>query len=199
MQRGADPGLLDTYEAERAPVARHVLGLSTRLAATVTSTSTQGMVARDEDTFQLGIHYRESPLSQDLRAAPGRVRAGDRAPDAPALQDCTGGSCALFDVFRGPRATLVAFGEAWLPSLRAARALAGDDVLAACIVDAAAISPDSGAVRVLADTEGHAAAAYDPGEGALFVVRPDGVVGFACDRPDDAALAAWLRRAGLVR
>ena len=35
VQRGADPALLDTYEAERLPVAEHVLGLSTRLAARV--------------------------------------------------------------------------------------------------------------------------------------------------------------------
>jgi 2-polyprenyl-6-methoxyphenol hydroxylase-like FAD-dependent oxidoreductase len=46
VHRGADEALLDTYEAERLPVAQHVLELSTRLAATAISSSTEGMIAR---------------------------------------------------------------------------------------------------------------------------------------------------------
>ena len=193
---GAPESLLDTYEAERLPVARHVLGLSMRLAAATVSQGPQGLVKRDEDTFQLGIHYRESPLSRERRAAPGRVRAGDRAPDATALRDAGGRACRLFDAFRGPAATLLAFGDGVAPLLRTLAAAAGDAVRAVCIVERAA---GDAAVTMLADTEGHARAAWQPGAAALFIVRPDGVVGFASDTPDVDEALAWLRLAGLVR
>lgn len=56
---------------------------------------------------QLDISYRNGPLAVDDRAEPGQLRAGDRAPGG-ALDD--GGR--LFDVFRGPDFTLLAFGGA---------------------------------------------------------------------------------------
>lgn len=192
--RGADESLLDSYEAERLPVARDVLGLSNRLAATVTSSSTGGLVARTEDTSQLSIQYRDSPLSQELRATPGRVQAGDRAPDATGLRDANGRTCRLFDTFRGTQATLLAFGTAVLPMAKAALAASGDALRAVCLVPAGTALPSFG----LTDTDGHAAAAWEPGHGALFVVRPDGVIGFAADPGDAAPLLAWLQRAGLT-
>ncbi len=199
VQRGADESLLDSYEAERLPVARHVLGLSNRLAATAVSAATQGMLARDEDTFQLGIHCRESPLSRELRSSPGRVQAGDRAPDAPGLRDRNGGEHRLFDLFRGPRATIVVFGTAGSPQVEGLIAMAADDLRAVRIVPAAAALSDMTDLETFTDTAGHAAAAWEPDDGALFVVRPDGVLGFASDHSQVDDLASWLRRAGLLR
>jgi len=199
VQLGADSALLDTYEAERLPVARHVLDLSSRLADTVLSSKTEGLIARDKDTSQLNIHYRESSLSSELRAVPGPVRAGDRAPDAPGLQDREGTTLRLFDVFRGPHATLLAFGDGWVPVLEAAVAVAGDAVRAIRVLPAGASFSSNGGVRTLVDALGHASAAWEPGAGALFAVRPDGVIGFAHGRPDVKALTDWLRHAGLAR
>lgn len=199
VQLGAHSALLDTYEAERMPVARHVLDLSSKLADTAVSSKTEGLIARDKDISQLNIHYRESSLSSELRSIPGRVRAGDRAPDAPGLQDREGAILRLFDVFRGPHATLLAFGDGWVPVLEAAVAASGNAVCAIRVLSAGASLSNTGGVRTLVDALGHASAAWEPGAGALFAVRPDGVVGFANDRPDAEALIDWLRHAGLAR
>ncbi|WP_084958810.1 FAD-dependent monooxygenase [Thermoactinospora rubra] len=61
--------LLDTYEAERVPIAEHVLGLSTRLLR-------EKDLERDEETQQLNLGYRDSPLSVGERGGerlPGRL------------------------------------------------------------------------------------------------------------------------------
>jgi 2-polyprenyl-6-methoxyphenol hydroxylase-like FAD-dependent oxidoreductase len=199
VHRGADSALLDSYEAERLPVARHVLALSTRLVATSLSSKTEGLVAQGEDTSQLGIRYRESPLSHELRAAPGGLRAGDRAPDAPGLLDREGTSLRLFDIFRGSWATLLAFGDGWEPVLDAGLEVAADQVHAVRVLPAGASTPEADGVQTLVDSLGHASTIWESGTGALFAVRPDGVIGFADDRRDPAALLTWLRQAGLAR
>jgi 2-polyprenyl-6-methoxyphenol hydroxylase-like FAD-dependent oxidoreductase len=91
--------LLDTYEAERRPVAADVLGLSARLHDAKS-------MRRGPRTQQLGVSYRGGPLALELRAAPGRVRAGDRAPDGLV----EGGR--LFDLFAAGGFTVLAFGGA---------------------------------------------------------------------------------------
>ncbi|MBP2327524.1 2-polyprenyl-6-methoxyphenol hydroxylase-like FAD-dependent oxidoreductase [Kibdelosporangium banguiense] len=96
--RGAPEVLLDSYEQERLPVAAHVLGLSERLLARRT-------MHRGHEERQLGITYQDGPLAVDDRPSPGSVVAGDRAPDGPC-----GDGRRLFDVFRGPHATVLAFG-----------------------------------------------------------------------------------------
>ncbi len=87
---GAD-SLLDTYEAERLPVAAAVLGLSKRLHRARS-------MKRGDATNQLALHYRDSPLSTGTPS--GGLHPGDRMPDAR-LDD--GGR--LFDCMRGPHAT----------------------------------------------------------------------------------------------
>ena len=103
---GAPDSLLDSYEAERLPVAAHVLGLSDRLLqAAVKSQGDPAVLQRGMDERQLGITYRDGPLARDDRDRPGTVVAGDRAPDGP-----VGDGRRLFDVFRGPQFTLLGFG-----------------------------------------------------------------------------------------
>ncbi|WP_409059301.1 FAD-dependent monooxygenase [Streptomyces sp. SYP-A7185] len=139
LRDGAPAELLDTYEAERMPVAERMLGLSTRIH--------RGEERRGDATRQLGLGYRGGPLAVETRdgLAEEALRAGDRAPDGP----CGGGG-RLFDVFRGPHFTLLAVGtDAELPSLAA------------------------GWGRV------HRIEAYAPYGKGLFLVRPDGYVGWA--------------------
>jgi 2-polyprenyl-6-methoxyphenol hydroxylase-like FAD-dependent oxidoreductase len=101
----AEPGLLDSYEPERAPVGRMVLRFTDRAFTIATSRNPAVRFARTEllprlaplalrvragrtygfrTVSQLGIRYRNSPLSVEgpnaLRRGP---RAGDRLPDAP--------------------------------------------------------------------------------------------------------------------
>lgn len=108
LRHGAPVALLDSYEAERRPVAADMLGLSTRIH--------RGEQERGAAAQQLGLGYREGPLSAG-RA--GALAAGDRAPDGPA-----GDGRRLFDVFRGPHFTLLVVGtDAEPPRSTARRAL----------------------------------------------------------------------------
>ncbi|GAA3436701.1 FAD-dependent monooxygenase [Kutzneria kofuensis] len=97
---GAPDELLDSYEAERMPVAAQVLGLSSAMHARNFRPTTGSAPA----IHQLDITYRGGPLAKDDRATPGELRAGDRAPDG-LLPDGT----RLFDLFRGPHFTHLTF------------------------------------------------------------------------------------------
>jgi 2-polyprenyl-6-methoxyphenol hydroxylase-like FAD-dependent oxidoreductase len=89
--RGGPESLLDTYEAERLPVAAAVLGLSKHIYRTHS-------LKRGDATNQLRLHYRASVLSQGNPL--GQLHPGDRMPDVR-LADGT----RLFDEMRGTHAT----------------------------------------------------------------------------------------------
>ncbi|GAA2627889.1 FAD-dependent monooxygenase [Paractinoplanes durhamensis] len=103
LAKGNDQ-LLATYEAERLPVAADVLGISTRLHQRHVDGDPDAMRRDDPVLRQLSLSYRGGPLAAEHRAAPGPVRAGDRAPDAPLA-----GGRRIFDLLRGPHPTLLAF------------------------------------------------------------------------------------------
>jgi 2-polyprenyl-6-methoxyphenol hydroxylase-like FAD-dependent oxidoreductase len=155
--------LLDSYEAERRPVAARVLGISTELLRKHVAGAADAL-RRGSETHQLDIAYRDSPLVHDARAEPGRLRAGDRAPDAP-LMTADGTPVRLFDLFRGPHATLLAFGggpEDAAPGVTVHSVLrAGERPTGTAVVDA----------------QGHAFGAYDVADGTAVLVRADGYVG----------------------
>jgi 2-polyprenyl-6-methoxyphenol hydroxylase-like FAD-dependent oxidoreductase len=88
---GGPDTLLDTYEAERLPVAAAVLGLSKRLHQTRS-------IKRGDATNQLALNYRMSSLSSGDPL--GRLHPGDRMPDLR-LSDGN----RLFDHLRGCHAT----------------------------------------------------------------------------------------------
>ncbi|MET7286011.1 FAD-dependent monooxygenase [Streptomyces sp. NPDC005573] len=144
LRAGAPDSLLDTYEEERRANAAAMLGLSTGVH--------RGEVRRGRATVQLDLAYPESSLSEERRAAPAGVRAGDRAPDG------TVDGVRLFDAFRGPHWTLLG-APAPVPGVRSLPA---------------------------------APASYGPG---VFLVRPDGYVGWAGDTAADG-LDAYLARVG---
>ncbi len=173
LQRQAPDALLDSYEAERLPIAANVLGLSTRIHRGGTTGPLSSH--RGPENHQLVLGYRESPLSAERREAleEGSLRAGDRAPDAPCKDARTGETRRLFDVFRGPHFTLLAFGDVELPELGGR--LAAD--IRTCRVGGPNADAD------LLDPEGHATHAY--AERGLFLIRPDGYVGLATERAGD--------------
>jgi hypothetical protein len=125
------------------------------------------------------------------------VRAGDRAPDAPCT-DALGNPCRLFDVFRGPHWTLLAFGPRHADAPARAASRFGDTVRTVAIRAQGAVHGASGAApgtgALMLDTGGHAHRAYDvaPGTEALILVRPDGYVGHASRPGDLAALEQFL-------
>ncbi|OUC93092.1 FAD-dependent monooxygenase [Streptosporangium minutum] len=108
---GAPDALLDSYEAERQPVAARVLGLSSELYAGMSDRPLTAVKRGDEER-QLTLSYA-APATERQE---GAVGAGDRAPDAR-YTDALGHSGRLFDLFRGPHFTLIAIGDAAIDAL----------------------------------------------------------------------------------
>jgi len=178
---GIDDTLLDTYEDERMPVARWVLGLSTKLHFSILATQRADQ-PRDEQTLQLGINYRHGRLTREYRTDVHGPQAGDRAPDAPALRDDRG-EHRLFDRFRGTHMTLLAFGTSWAGLL--------DDIEREFHGRVQVVSIADGRTQ---DSGGHAARAYGVTRDTLFVIRPDGYIGLATEVADISPIAAYLRQ-----
>ncbi|GAB2646857.1 FAD-dependent monooxygenase [Saccharopolyspora gloriosae] len=174
--RGADPALLETYEAERRPVARGVLELSGRLLDLLREDDSEAHV-RGPELNQLGLHYRGGPLSAEERGEPGPLRAGDRAPDAPCERD--GAAVRLFELFGGTRWTLLDFGGSL-----------GDPGIAD--LDVHAVVRGAGRPGDVVDVHGHARTGYGVGAAALFLIRPDGYLGWCGDAGDLAGLRSYL-------
>ncbi len=151
-----DDALLDTYEAERLPVAADVLGISTELHRRHVGNQADAMRRDDPVLRQLTLNYRGGPLAAEHRAEPGLVQAGDRAPDAP-----LGDGRRIFDLLRGGHPTLLAFG--WRDTLPALPA----------------------SVPIHHVTADAAKDAYDVRGAALFLIRPDNYVGCATQHPQD--------------
>ncbi|GAB3144320.1 FAD-dependent oxidoreductase [Amycolatopsis stemonae] len=174
VANGAPRALLDTYEAERRPVAAGVLALSdARLKQAIEQKSIT--LRRDATTSQLAITYRGSALARDDRDDTAGLRAGDRAPDATGLATVDG-ERRLFDLTRGGRFTLLDFGAtAVVPGIRTLH-----------VVGRPARPGD------VADTGGHLAEAYGATGRTLVLIRPDGYVALISDAGDVAAVSEYL-------
>jgi hypothetical protein len=176
---GAPDALLDSYEAERRPVALEVLGLSSAL---LQATREGREAPRGVETHELDLGYFGSSLTMERRARTGRLRAGGRAPDAP-CHGAGGQPTRLFEVFRGPHWTLLAYEpSSGSPATRPRKGLA---------IRVAGRADD------IRDTGGHIAAAYDLDAGDRVLVRPDGYVGAFVSADGDEALEAYMDRVGL--
>jgi 2-polyprenyl-6-methoxyphenol hydroxylase-like FAD-dependent oxidoreductase len=177
---GADDQLLDSYEAERRPVAEAMLGLSTRLLAA----ARHGDNRRGRETDQLDIGYPASPLSLDRSAGADGLAAGERAPDAP-LHGAAGQPLRLFSLLHGGHWTLLGFEvdadavyALGRPGLRTHALGTGGD---------------------LQDPGGQFQRIYGTQPGELVLVRPDGYIGAIVAADGAAALEAYLARAGRAR
>lgn len=183
--RGAAPEeLLETYEAERAPVGHGVRLLTDRAFTVGTSSHPALRLARTRlaphlaplllhataararlfrTVSELGIHYRRGPASVTgpHRPRPG-PRAGDRLPDTPAgLQRRVAGP--------GYRLLLTGPGRSWPED------------------------PPLGGRRV--EVTVHRLGAQSPWPGvAHALVRPDGYVGYLARGTDLTGLRAYLDR-----
>jgi 2-polyprenyl-6-methoxyphenol hydroxylase-like FAD-dependent oxidoreductase len=168
---GVPDELLDSYEAERLPVAARVLGISAALLEKSLNGADDAF-ERGEETQQLDLSYRLGPLTLDGGSSRA-LAAGDRAPDAPCLRR-DGRPLRLFDCYAGPHWTLLRFG-ATAPTLDRA------DVQSHCI------GGD------IVDVDCRILDAYDVKDGAAVLIRPDGYIGAITSQPGD--LADYANRA----
>jgi hypothetical protein len=204
VQRGADEALLDSYAAERMPVARRLLNTTDRAFRLIVSDSRLAGLLRTRvlariaafamrreqvQAFafrvvsQTGIHYRDSPLSQSLEA-PVRdgPQAGDRFPWLRLRFRADGPLDDLFEQLDDTRLNLVVIGQ---PAQADAMPGFGDLLRIH---------------RLPADPVNYAelARARIP-QPSFYLLRPDGHVGLCGARLDAAAIARYLSgRLGLA-
>jgi 2-polyprenyl-6-methoxyphenol hydroxylase-like FAD-dependent oxidoreductase len=204
----AVPALLDTYESERRPVGRSVVGFTDRAFTIATSTRwpipfirTQiaprvialagrfktGRARSFRTLAQLAVTYRASPAVADGRPAPRRgPRAGDRLPDAPVTVDDT--PTTLHRALSAPGFHLLLVGppDVWpthsampLPSVVRAHRLTR--------------RPEPG---VLQDTTGaaHRRLGINGDQAAHFLIRPDGHIAYRAAGTDLTGLHSHLQR-----
>ena len=193
----ADAGLLDTYEQERLPVAQRLLGTTdrafqmvvkdnwlarlfrTRILARVAARAMTIPRARKvafRTISQIGIRYRESPLSQTLAGLPkGAPVAGDRFPWLQLKLTAGGPVEDLFQKLDDTRFSLVVMGQ----PAPAEGALGHGDLLRVHAI------PDDPA------NAGELAGAQITGP-AFYLVRPDGYIGLAGTRLDAGVVERYF-------
>src|SRR5258708_5910784 len=190
---GAPDTLLDTYQAERLPVAEGVLATTSTRHREYQRDFSQAVktLLSGKETFadpsQLSITYRGRSLARDLDGTTS-IPAGDRAPDASCVRAGSDEQVRLFDLFHGTHFTLLTFGDQSAPQLPAAY----HDCLRAYTVTRAgnmtAISD-----HTLVDSDGHAYRAYGITGDALILVRPDGYIGLTGGMIDREPIIDYLR------
>ncbi len=224
----ADSTLLDSYQAERIPVADAVLRLAGQLTTMLTLTSPVSQQLRNHlmpilsglGAVQHQIAVQDAQLSITCGASPivseyhherfghvrfaGGPRAGDRAPDAGTLQAADSSSARIYDLLHGVHHTLVLFGgpapdaASWQHLTDIAQTMQethGDRLRVHIVVDGTSI-PDELAEHqdVLLDTEGAAHHRYQADLPTLYLIRPDGYIGFRSRPADQTALTSYLSR-----
>ncbi len=197
----ADPRLLDSYEAERRPVALAITSSGDGFETMQTLTDDQARTERDaalRATFadaqarhqeilgeaELDITYAGSPIIVPSPDAPRGVQSGERLPAAIGLYPLI-----------GPTHTAIVIGQASAPveetasAVRDAFASEIDTVLSLALDDPAVVDPD---------VRDAAAQVLDDSAVTLLVVRPDGHIGVRSDAADLDAVRSYLElvRAG---
>jgi len=195
-------GLLDTYEAERIPVARRLLSTTDRAFMLIVSDNWLAGLFRTRilarilafamtiervrklafrTISQIGIHYRESPLSKTLPGVPdGAPRAGDRFPWLQLKFRQNGPTEDLFQKLDDTRFNLIVIGQ---PAPSAVTPGLGD------LLRTHAIPDDVHNAREFARAQISGAACY--------LLRPDGYVGLAGTRLQAETLTRYLAEAHL--
>jgi 2-polyprenyl-6-methoxyphenol hydroxylase-like FAD-dependent oxidoreductase len=192
----AGASILDTFEAERLPVAHRLLATTdrafrlivskrwlagvfrTKIMATVLAQAMKRRRARRAAFMalsQIGIDYRRSPLSSTLSAGPGAPQAGDRFPWLHLAFRKNG---PLEDVFRkmdDTRFTLLVLGQPGPVT-----GIAGfRDLLD---VHTVPMTPEN-------ELAMNAASIMAP---AYYLVRPDGHIALAGARYDETEVRLWF-------
>jgi 2-polyprenyl-6-methoxyphenol hydroxylase-like FAD-dependent oxidoreductase len=187
----ARPELLDTYETERRPIAEQVIWAASSLHQIFMGhgkdIAERAEKIRDPEFLDavigrcsgIAYTYRDQAAEAVATAALEGPRIGDRAPDVD-----FGGGRTLFDFTRHPRGTLLVL-------------LAAENGKAKVELELKPLVHRFKSVLDLHVLPPSAALAQHYGAGAqnrVFLLRPDGYVGFRCLASDLAELEAYLSR-----
>ena len=196
----AAPGLLESYNAERHPVAARVITQTTRMTnlgtlhhelqrklrnyAIHTATGLAPIRARLADqTEETDVSYRDSPIVATGRADHGGPRPGDVAPDVPGIEP------ALQRVLAAAtgHTALYVSGTHVVPAVLALDHADVRHVLVGPDSDNAAFD------QVISDPGRLIASRYEIGvRGELVMVRPDGYIGLRTGIDDRAGVESYL-------
>jgi 2-polyprenyl-6-methoxyphenol hydroxylase-like FAD-dependent oxidoreductase len=201
LRGAAAPELLDTYNAERRPIAARILkmtelqdkylfgarALPVRLLrnALLRVLGRSGLLERRliPDLAQLWVDYRKSRLTSGKAPRRSALRPGRRVPEIEFAESGSAGRARLLRAVGGAAVTLIAVPGAGGQQPPGLPELAARYPGAVRVLRLARPLPDAGAAR----------------SGYLLAVRPDGHVGFRGKAGEAARLAAWLERSlGLV-
>ncbi|MEH0841155.1 FAD-dependent monooxygenase [Micromonospora sp. CPCC 205711] len=202
----AAPGLLDSYETERRPEGEEIVGRAVRLAFT-DELDREDLKRQFLQEMSLLLSYADSPLVGEVVSAPDALRngprPGDRAPDVGGLhRRGVGHPLRLHELTRGTRHTLLIYadGSADEAAVAAVEELCADARRqAAGELDAYLLaSPDARVPWMLGppvvrDAGGEFRATYGVTGTGLYLVRPDGHVGFRSQPIDADALRKNLQ------
>jgi len=199
----AEPKLLESYEAERMPVARAVVNLTDRMTRAATATNPAATHLRDwlvpvltgipflkeamaERLAEVSIDYRGSAWVENHGL--GLVHAGDRAPDAVLYDRAARAERRVFELLKTPGFVLLAFeGYEGAPPV--------EDILRDLPGKVYRVTRPGREIEpgMLEDRDCRARTAYGAGEeGLLVLIRPDGYVGYRGENA--AALSGYLER-----
>lgn len=189
VMKGAAPSLLDTYEAERLPIASALLNMTSRLHQSQFQISGDEAAQITADIYQLNLHYRSSLLSREDDKYSGELHAGDRAPDAPCLMQ-GGKQSRLFELFRVPGFKLLVFGAVDDPPRDCLRKHAANGLHVYFVSNDIPSHEDT-----VCDVNGQIRQGYSIKEGvASFVlVRPDGYIGLISHDISCSDLTSYCR------
>jgi 2-polyprenyl-6-methoxyphenol hydroxylase-like FAD-dependent oxidoreductase/heme-degrading monooxygenase HmoA len=202
----AAPGLLDSYETERRPEGEEIVGRAVRMAFT-DELDREDLKRQFLQEMSMLLSYSDSPLVGESLSAPDALRdgpgPGDRAPDVGGLRRRgVGHPLRLHELTRGTRHTLLVYadGSADEGALTAVGKLCADvRRQASGQIDVyLLLSPDARVPwmldpPVVRDAGGEFRAAYGLTGTALYLVRPDGHVGFRSQPIDADALSKNLQ------
>ena len=193
----ADAALLDTYEAERLPVAHRLLRTTDRAFTLIVSDSWVAALFRTQvvariaafamrigrmrklaflTISQIGIRYPESPLSRTLAGLPQDApQAGDRFPWLRLKLRSNGAVEDLFQKLDDTRYNLIVIGQ---PAPSGEGLGLGDLLRIHVIPDEAHNTRELARARISGP--------------AFYLLRPDGHIGLAGIRPEPAAVTRYL-------
>jgi 2-polyprenyl-6-methoxyphenol hydroxylase-like FAD-dependent oxidoreductase len=188
--------LLDSYHAERHPVAAHVISLTTAMTRVGTARSRLEREVRNElmklvskipaararivdELEEVAVGYRGSPIVVDGRHGP--VQAGDAAPDVAELE------LAKQLTREGHTLMVVPGKDGAVPRIEYP-------------IEADVVTVSMNGGGEISDPKRRIAARYGlEKEGGVVVVRPDGYIGVIAGLEDTAPIWTYAQRLGIAR